>query len=176
MRKPREKHVGAVYHVVALANRGEFILHSSDMKSLFLEVLARAKDKFPFILKHFCLMDNHIHLLIKPIGKTNLSRLMQWILSVFAQKFNRFFGLRGHVWYDRFKSKIIKSLIQFVKTFDYISHNPVKAEISSTIFNYEFSGLKFIRENRIQLITPPDSLIKLLFPYACSKLLEYKHD
>jgi len=35
---------------------------------------------------------------------------MQWILGVFAQKYHRTFDLHGHVWYDRFRSKIIMIL------------------------------------------------------------------
>ncbi len=52
-------------------------------------------------------MGNHFHLIIRPQKNENLSRIMQWILSVFALKFNRLFTYSGHVWYDRFTSKII---------------------------------------------------------------------
>ncbi|MBI9103744.1 MAG: transposase [Spirochaetales bacterium] len=164
MRKIRAKRRGAVYHVVARANRGEFIMNTSDMKELFLEVLTKAKGKYGFILKHFCIMSNHIHLLIEPVGDTDLSRLMQWILSVFAARFNRFFGLNGHVWYDRFKSKIIESLVQFLKTFQYISDNPVKAGLCTNIRDYEFCGLRFIKQRNLGLIESPDNLLKLFFP------------
>ncbi|MBI9104543.1 MAG: transposase [Spirochaetales bacterium] len=141
MRKLREKQVGAVYHVVAKANRGEFILNSINMKEMFMEILERAKQKYNFNLKNFCIMSNHIHLMIQPTKGTDLSKLMQWILSVFARRFNLFFGLNGHVWYDRFKSKIIKSLIHFMKTFQYISENPMRAGITNSIVGYLYCGV-----------------------------------
>lgn len=164
MRKPREKCIGAVYHVVARANRGEFILNTSGMKNIFLEVLLRAKRKFPFKLKHFCIMSNHIHLLIEPALKTDLSKLMQWVLSVFALKFNRLYHQKGHVWYDRFKSKIIKSFNQFVLTFEYITENPVKAKICDNALFYRFGGLHYIRQKKHDLVAPPESFIDILFP------------
>ncbi|MBI9101089.1 MAG: transposase [Spirochaetales bacterium] len=171
MRKLRIKRKNAVYHVVARANRGEFILNTSDMKEMFLKILGQAKRKYKFNLKHFCIMSNHIHLMIEPTGDTDLSKLMQWILAVFASRFNRFFGLKGHVWYDRFKSKIIETLIQFIKTFQYISDNPVKAGITVNNKDYDFCGLKYVKCNYSGLVELPDKLIRLLFPEFRQNLL-----
>ncbi len=147
MRKRRKKYHGSTYHVTAKANRGEFILEQDATKEMFIEVLERAKNKYPFVLKHFCIMGNHIHLLIKPIKGTDLSDLMRWILSVFAKRFNWFFGLIGHVWYDRFKSKIITSYYYFLNTFIYISQNPVKAGLCKKVEEYRYSGLRFMQFN-----------------------------
>ncbi|MCP4163289.1 MAG: transposase, partial [Deltaproteobacteria bacterium] len=104
MRKARKISKGATYHIVAQTNRGEFLMDTPVCKEMFLDVLSRAKEKYHFKLKHFCIMSNHIHLLIEPVAETKLSKLMQWGLSVFAAKINKFFGLKGHVWHDRFKS------------------------------------------------------------------------
>ena len=147
MRKRRNKYCGATYHVTAKANRGEFILESDVTKEMFLEVLERAKKKYPFILKHFCIMGNHVHLLIKPIKGTDLSALMQWLLGVFAKRFNWFFGLIGHVWYDRFKSKIITDYYYFLNAFVSISQNPVKAGLCKKAEEYRYSGLWFLGQN-----------------------------
>ena len=108
-------------------------------------------------------MSNHIHLLIEPSPGTNLSRLMQWILSAFALKFNRIFGYHGHVWYDRFKSTIVRSLKQFIRTFVYISENPVKALLCRHPAEYAFSGLKYICEKKYSLIDPPDKISSITF-------------
>jgi REP element-mobilizing transposase RayT len=126
MRKARILRQGAVYHVMARTNRGEFLLNSDEMKKMFIGILEEAKKKFLFKIKHFCIMNNHIHLLIEPLKGTILSKLMQWIPSVFAIRFNKMFGLTGHVWY---KSKIIHDFKQLINTFQYISDNTVKAGI-----------------------------------------------
>jgi putative transposase len=152
MRKPRRKKEHATYHVVARANRGEFILNSSFMKEMMLTVLEEAKEKYGYDLKHFCIMSNHVHLMIQPKPNTDLSKIMQWVLSVFAARFNRFFGLKGHVWYDRFKSSIIETLRQFFKTFRYISENPVKAHICNDIREYQYSGIYYYRYRKGKLM------------------------
>ena len=93
MRKPRYLIMGAEYHITAKINRGEFALESKVIKEMFLQTVKRAKEKYSFKLKSFVIMDNHIHLLIKPGKSENLSKIMQWILSVFAKHYNKHFKI-----------------------------------------------------------------------------------
>ena len=162
MRKTRIIQQGATYHVVAKSNRGEFILNSNEMKEMFLCILDQAKKKFRFKLKHFCIMNNHIHLLLEPLPGTSLSKLMQWILSVFAIRFNKMFHFTGHVWNDRFKSKIIQSFKQLVNTYQYISDNPVKAGICKNSRDYAYSGLYEIKRKQYRLLEPPQNWLNLI--------------
>ena len=164
MRKPRKLIPGAEYHVVARANRREFIFNSDQIKDLFLDVVRRAKKKYSFTIRNFCIMTNHIHFLIHPGSGESLSRIMQWILSVFASAFNRVFGYNGHVWYDRFKSVVIGTLRQFITAFEYITANPVKAGIVSDPMNYRHNGIRHIRDGDHSVVNPPDELSSLLFP------------
>lgn len=155
MRKPRRLREGAVYHVIARANRNEFIFKNRTIRNMFLEVLKRAKKRYKFTLNTFCIMGTHVHLMIQPLGNENLSRIMQWILSVFAIKFNKLFNLIGHVWYDRFKSWILNSIRQMQTTFLYISENPVKAGIVKKPEDYEHNGITFLKKGVYDLIHPP---------------------
>ena len=87
MRKPRILQEGATYHVTAKINRGEHIFESDEIKSLFMDIVKRAKKKYKFSIKNFVIMGNHIHFLVEP--KDCLSKVMQWILSVFAVYYNK---------------------------------------------------------------------------------------
>jgi putative transposase len=138
--------------VTARANRGEFSFESERVKELFLRVVKRAKAKLSFVLRNFCIMGNHIHLMLRPIGGASLSRIMQWVLSVFAAAFNRMFGIQGHVWYDRFKSKVIESVQQQLATFRYIARNPVVAKIVAAPVEYAYGGVRHIRDGDWSLI------------------------
>ena len=141
MRKPRELREGALYHVTARANRQEMILDGKGMKDLFLEVLTRAKGKYRFRIENFCVMGNHIHLMIRPGSKESLSRILQWVLSVFAMAFNRIHGFTGHVWGCRFFSRIVGGFQQFLKIFQYIDENPVEAHRVDDARDWEYGGL-----------------------------------
>lgn len=164
MRRLRQLTDGARYHVIARANRGELILNSAEIKQLFLDVIKRAKGKYRFSIINFCIMGSHVHLIIQPQGKENLSRIMQWILSVFAIHFNKRFKYLGHVWYDRFKSFILWSLGQFLRTFLYIAENPVKAGLAGSAECYRFNGVWFIKRGLFEIIEPPDIILKINLP------------
>lgn len=164
MRQPRKLIPGVTYHVVARANRHEFIFNNEQMKSLFLDVVRRARTKYSFTLRNFCIMSNHIHFLIQPGKGESLSRIMQWILSVFAIAFNRTYGYNGHVWYDRFKSVVIGTLRQFIAAFEYIATNPVKAGMATDAMKYRYNGVRHIRDGDRSVVAPADRVVQLLFP------------
>ncbi len=86
-------------------------------------------------------MNNHVHMLIKPGKNNSLSNIMKSILGGFARRYNQINNLKGHVWYDRFKSRIINSLQQFINTLVYISNNPVRAEIVDFPWDYKYSTI-----------------------------------
>lgn len=155
---------GATYHVMARANRREFILSSSIMKAMFMAILVRARSKFDFTIVNICVMENHFHLMIRPGNGESLSRIMQWILSCFALRFNRHYGIHGHVWYDRFKSVVLGSLRQFQRTFAYISENPVRAGLAATAGDYKYNGLALIRDGPRHVVDSPTDVVRLLFP------------
>ncbi|MBN2441873.1 MAG: transposase [Spirochaetales bacterium] len=162
MRRSRKLRQGAVYHVIARANRNEFIFESKEIRDMFLDILSRAKKRYKFAVWNFCIMGTHVHLMMQPLGKENLSKIMQWILSVFARKFNDKFNLIGHVWYDRFKSWILNSIHQMFVTFQYITENPVKAGIVKKPEDYEHNGITFIKKGMYDIIHPPGIFTSIL--------------
>jgi putative transposase len=141
MRGNRILRPDAVYHVTARANRKEMILSCDAMRALFLATIKRAKQKFRFQVHNFCVMGNHIHLILRPERGESLSRIMQWILSVFAMAWNRSHFVSGHVWGERIFSKIIDSMREYIKTFVYVTHNPVSARLAERIDEWQFGGL-----------------------------------
>ena len=110
MRRKRELKIGAGYHVTAKINLGEMILEPDNIKQMFIGVIedaANCKQKHLFILRNIVIMDNHIHLYIKPHKKHKLSVIMQWVLGTFAKRFNTYYKRKGHVFYDRFHESML---------------------------------------------------------------------
>ena len=151
---------------MARANRREMILESRKLKIMFLDVVKRAQEKHKFFIHNFCVMGNHFHFIIHPLKNESLSKIMQWILSVFAMKYNRTFNYIGHVFYDRFKSVIINDFRQYIATFIYIMENPVKAGIVQQPQDFEFSGVSFMKKGNYEVVHPPDISILLIIPGA----------
>jgi putative transposase len=164
MRKNRELRDEAEYHVTARINRGEMVFTPKEDKELFMETIRRAKKKFAFQIKNFCIMENHIHLLIKPGKGESLSKIMQWILSVFAMAWNRKHHLSGHVWGERFFSRIILGIKDFLKVFTYIDDNPVMAHLVERPWEWEYGGIWHHRIGLRDIVEKPDAIISILCP------------
>ena len=159
MRHKRKLRHGAKYHVQASANRDELILGSSELKTLFLDIVKRAKEKYKFNIENLCLMGCYLQLIIQPLKGESLSRIMQWILSVFAMKYNKLHNVKGHVFYDRFKSTIIENFLEYVRSFTHIMETPVKASIVTRPEDYEFNGVSYLRKGIYEVIEPPDEAL-----------------
>jgi putative transposase len=164
MRKKRALKDYAIYHVIARTNRRERIFISAEIKEMFVNTMRRAKRVHGFTIRNFCVMGNHVHLLIEPFKGENLSRIMQWILGVFARQYNRRFHLIGHVWYDRFKSFILSTFRRFAVTFNYITENPIKAGIASKFDEYPYCGATLLSKGLCNIVGPPDLLDLLFLP------------
>jgi putative transposase len=155
---------GAEYHVTVRINRSEMLLAQNEEKKLLLAVIKRARKKHHFEIKNFCIMNNHLHLLIKPGKDESLSRIMQWILSVFAMTWNRKHNLNGHVWGERFFSRIIAGIVDFLRTFIYIDDNPVNAQIIDHPWEWEFGGLWHHQRGRADITEKPEPLVLRFYP------------
>lgn len=164
MRTNRKLLEGAEYHVTARVNRGEKIFLAPEDRELFMGILNRAKKKYSFSLKNFCVMGNHIHLLIKPGPGVSLSKIMQWILGVFAQLWNKRHGLSGHLWGDRFFSRIILGIKDFLRVFTYIDYNPVIAGLVEHPEQWKHGGLWHHKKGLTDIIELADSLVLDYFP------------
>ncbi|MDR1949610.1 MAG: transposase [Spirochaetaceae bacterium] len=164
MRKLRELQQGAEYHVTARINRGEMVFSPREEKVLFIQVIKRAKKKYKFQIKNFCIMENHIHLLIKPGKDESLSRIMQWILSVFAMAWNRKHDISGHVWGQRFFSRIITGIVDLIGVFIYIDRNPVEAHIVERPWEWEYGGLWHHRNGIEDIVEKPEYIVSVFLP------------
>lgn len=172
MRKNRLLIPDAVYHVTMRANRKEMILDPSGIKELYLSVLKAAKGKYAIQIHNFCIMGNHVHIIIKPGHNESLSAIMQWINSVFASRYNRLMGRCGHVWGERFFSAILHSLSDYLRAIDYVDENPVAAHLSAGSSTWMYGGLRHSREGRYDVVGPPDALRQLLYPGRLPLLIE----
>jgi putative transposase len=139
------------------------------MRHLFLDFVKRAKKKYAFAIYHFCIMGNHVHFAIKPGKGCSLSKIMQWLLGNFAKAWNKAHGVTGHFWGDRFFSRIIRGCRGFLRVFDYISENPVKAGLARRAEDWEFSGVcHFVKGETSILDIPP--WLKAVYQWVVAKI------
>jgi len=129
---PRQRSEGNIYHVYA-RGVGKCIIFEDDRdRSKFLAILDALHARFDFELLAWCLMDNHVHLLMK-VDLSRLAPFMQNLESNYARYFNARHERVGHLFQDRYGSKPINDDEQYLTTVRYIHQNPKKDGLSASL-------------------------------------------
>ena len=87
----------------------------------------------------YCLMDNHIHLLVNE-GNDEIARIMKRINVSYAYYFNKKYQRVGHLFQDRFKSEAIEDDTYLLAAVRYLHNNPVKAGMVNYPGEYKWSS------------------------------------
>ena len=138
-RKPRVHFPGALYHVITRGNRRQGVFLDEKDLERFLSYLSDCKNRFPFRLYAYALMQNHLHFLIE-VGEIPLSRIMQSILFGYARYFNRRYREVGHLFQGRYKAILCDKDTYLLELVRYIHLNPVRAKIAKGPEEYVWTG------------------------------------
>jgi putative transposase len=157
MRKKREFIDGAACHVTSRTNDKKRVFECNVGRKTMLLVLEDAREKFGFRLANFCIMPTHIHLLIIPGEKGNLSRVMQWIKTHSAKRWNRIHGSTDHLWGERYFARVIKDPREYFYAMEYIDQNPVKAGLAHDVGVWKASGAYYIRHGLSGMVDYTDA-------------------
>lgn len=139
--KPREKAASGIYHVMLRGVNRQQIFYEDKDYVKFINLLKHFKNVSGFSIYAYCLMGNHIHLLIKE-GAEPLSILFQRIGPSFANWYNPKYERTGHIFEQRFRSEPVDSDSYFLTVMRYILRNPVMAHICSTPLEYQYSNAR----------------------------------
>ncbi|MEO7538547.1 MAG: transposase [Pyrinomonadaceae bacterium] len=138
-RKPRLEIEGGLYHLITRGNDRQDIFHDPEDHRKFLALLEKQKLRCSFFLYAYCLMTNHVHLLIErqaePIG-----RIMQRLLTAYSQYYNRKYRRVGHVFQGRHKAILCQSQGYLGRLVRYIHLNPVRARMVTLPEHYPYSS------------------------------------
>ena len=140
-RPPRIQLAGGIYHVTSRGNRRQAIFHDDDDRRWFLMFRAHVFQRWGWRLHAYCLMTNHFHLLVQT-PQANLSSGMQRLKSGYAAYFNERHLLVGHLFQQRFDSRLIESEEHFSETVRYIALNPVRAGLCEHPAQWPWSSFR----------------------------------
>ena len=156
----REWYPGASYHVTSRGNHRNDIFRDEEDFVYYLTLMKETLDYYTYDkyeIISYCLMDNHVHILIKTAEKP-LGQFIGRLSSKYAKYYNKKYNYIGHLFQDRYFSEIIESDTQMLETSRYIHLNPVRAKMVETPNDYPWSSYsrylgnkkeKFVCSNRI---------------------------
>lgn len=168
-RTARKKSKSGIYHIVLRGINRQTIFEEEEDKVKFLEILKDYKEKSRYKIYAYCLMGNHIHLLLKEEEELAIS--MRRIGVSYVYWYNWKYNRCGHLFQDRYKSEAIEDEKYFLTVLRYIHQNPLKARIVKDIKDYKWSSYcEFINKDNDGIVD--SAFILVLFNKERKKAID----
>ncbi|MBU3188468.1 transposase [Clostridium bowmanii] len=140
-RMARLKAADAIFHIMCKSISEVDLYRDSEDKEKYLSLVKKYKDLYKVKIYGYCLMDNHVHLLVDSNG-SDISKVMHGINFSYATYFNKKYKRDGHLFKDRFKSKIVDNESYLRTVSLYIHNNPTDiGKFKDCPETYAFSSL-----------------------------------
>jgi putative transposase len=134
-----------VYHVYNRRTDRQLLFPSSSSFDAFLELVERGVDRFNVRICAYCVMETHWHqaIWVDEKGETTVVRYLQWLSGCHALRFRIASSTRGlgHVYQDRYKSKVVTTPQHYFALVRYIEGNPLAAGLVKRAEEWEWSSL-----------------------------------
>lgn len=148
----RIQDAGYMHHVISRGNDRQVLFKSPKDFQTYIGFLEEARSLYPLKIYNFCLMDNHVHLLVEPSEDGSMSKVMEHVSKAYAKYFNAKYDHVGHVFQGRFKSFLIQEERYFFACSRYIDLNPVKANLVVNPADYRWSGYQELAYGKRSLV------------------------
>jgi len=130
---------GIPHHITQRGNRREDVFFSDEDREVYLEWLQTYCEKHDVDVLAYCLMTNHIHLVLVPNSEDGLQRILKPLHMRYAQRINRAKGWKGHLWQGRFFSSPLDDSY-LVAAVRYVEQNPIRVGLADKAEDYRWSS------------------------------------
>ena len=130
---------GVPYHVTQRGNRQGSVFFTDDDRRGYLRLLRDYSTKHSIEVLAYCLMTNHVHLVVVPEHGSDLHRALKPIHMRHAQRINRLRGWKGHLWQGRYFSSALDDTYLWA-AIRYVERNPVRAGMVPRSEQYQWSS------------------------------------
>lgn len=139
-RQARQKCETGYFHLIVRGIGRQALFESREDYLFFLSILERFSRQTAVVVCAYCLMENHVHLLIRD-SQDQKALMMKKIGVSYAQYYNRKYDRQGHLFQDRYLSEAVADERYLLTVFRYILNNPQKAGICPAA-RYEWSSYR----------------------------------
>jgi putative transposase len=158
-RLPRNRSKSGIYHIVMRGTNRQTIFEDTEDYEKFIQTIQRYKPVCEYELFAYCLMGNHLHILLKE-GKELLDQVMRRICGSYVYWYNRKYERIGNLFQGRYASEPVEEEAYFLTAMRYIYQNPVKAGLVKNVREYTWSNYgEYINRN---IMTDADFALDML--------------
>jgi len=130
---------GVPRHITQCGNRRENGFFTNDDRHAYLNWLGEYSEEHQIDVLAYCLMTNHIHLVVVPTTENGRNRVLKPLHMRYAQRINREKGWKGHLWQGRYFSSLLDDAYLWA-AIRYIERNPVRAKMVRKAERYLWSS------------------------------------
>lgn len=163
-RKARVRAKKQPHHIMSQSIPELDLFTSNEDKEYYLNLIKASMKMYNINVLAYCLMDNHVHLLVHPRGG-DIAKFMRKINNPYAKYYNRMYNRRGHLFSGRYKNIVIKDETHLFRASTYI-HNNAKDLLWQgyrSIEDYPYSSIKdYIRPHQGRGIADPSYIFGLM--------------
>ena len=141
-RGAREGSQAGLYHAIIRGNNKTRLFHNKQDFQEFLKILKNYFEKHPVKIHHYCLMTNHVHLLVQAEEIPFLSSYMHAIQRTYHHYYRKNYTWFGHLFQGRYRSLPIDTDAYLLDCGRYIERNPVRAKLVQDPKDWEFSSYR----------------------------------
>jgi len=154
---------GICAHVVTRGNARATVFHTDADYAMFLALMESATERVPIDILAWCLMPNHLHLVMRPKETGDLARWMHWLLTSHVQRHRIRYKTTGRIWQGRYKAFPIQEDRHLLAVLRYVERNPVNASLvphagewswSSARARHRSAAHPLLTASPVQLPTP----------------------
>lgn len=149
-RQARIKSRSGIYHIMLRGINRQTIFEDDEDKKRFVDTLLKYKHHYKLFA--YCIMDNHVHVLLKETSEP-LSDLIKRISSSYVYWYNMKYNRCGHLFQSRFKSENVETKSYFLTVLRYIHQNPLKAGLVKDVFHSRWTSIHEYCKNESPLDT-----------------------
>jgi len=169
-RRARQLSSTGIYHIMLRGINQQQFLEDREDNEKIIEIIKECKKISGYKIYAYCLMGNHLHLIIK-VEKEPLEQIFKRICSRFVYWYNGKYNRVGHLFQDRFKSEPIEDQGYFFRVLRYIHQNPVKAGLVKKAGEYPYSSFNCYMETKGNQLVDVDFVLNIM----CKEQLEKYH-
>lgn len=172
-RNARKQSESGIFHIMLRGIDRQVIFQDDEDCEKYLQSLSDCQKVSGFTLYAYCLMGNHVHLLIQE-GQEPLSQIFKRLGVRYVYWYNWKYKRTGHLFQDRFKSEPVEDDTYFLAVLRYVYQNPVKAGLCKKPEEYPWSS--YCPTSFYRSLVDQKKLEAMIAPGEFSKFLEQTCD
>ncbi|CAB1367271.1 transposase [Denitratisoma oestradiolicum] len=127
-------------HLIQRGNNRSVCFYADEDYRFYLDHLTEQAAKHGCAVHAYCLMTNHVHLLVTPQRESSLGGMMKGLGQCYVQYINRTYRRSGTLWEGRFRSCLLQEEAYVLACYRYIELNPVRAGIVNHPAEYRWTS------------------------------------